>query len=89
MLNVRVVAGLGWAHPVVAIALLGPGFVLAGTGAARAEPILSIVPSSSNVIVGSLFSLDFVVGGTDPGTADDVEDLFAYQFGVARSIPRC
>ena len=42
---------------------------------ASASPIVSVVPSSSNVTVGGVFSVDFLISG--------VSDLYAFQFGIA------
>jgi len=42
---------------------------------ASASPIISAVPSSSNVLVNGLFTVDFVL--------DDFTDLFAFQMGVS------
>src|SRR5262245_2161588 len=80
MLNARVVSQLVCTRHAGVIALL-VAFVLVPL-TVRADPIISVLPSSSNIIAGSVFSLDFVVGATDPGPADDVDDLFAYQFGI-------
>jgi len=42
---------------------------------ASASPIISVVPSSSNVTVGGVFSVDFLISGAS--------DLYAFQFGIA------
>ncbi len=42
---------------------------------ASASPIITAVPSSSNVVVNGLFTVDFVL--------DDFTDLFAFQMGVS------
>lgn len=50
---------------------------------AFAVPIVSVAPSPTNVNVNDTFSLSVKVGETDPGAADDVADMFAYQFSVS------
>src|SRR5687767_1802315 len=54
---------------------------------AAATPVISIVPSSQNIIVGNLFSLDFLLGAA-LGAQDDVIDLYAYQLGVSYDSTR-
>jgi hypothetical protein len=50
---------------------------------AEAVPIISIGPSPTVVHIGDTFTLDVLIGETDPGPSDDVADLFAYQFSVS------
>jgi hypothetical protein len=49
--------------------------LLAGTRPASAAPILSVVPSSTDVTFGTTFTLDFAI--------DQVVDLYAFQFGIS------
>jgi hypothetical protein len=42
-----------------------------------------VSPQPGAINVGDIFSIDFLIGATDPGASDDVTDLYAYQFGVA------
>lgn len=48
---------------------------------ASALPIVSAT-APAQVATGGLFSVDIGLGLTDPGSADDVADLFAYQLGI-------
>ena len=82
LLDDTCVSWLGCARQLLVTALLIPACMLASVGFARAEPILSVGPASSNVTLGDVVWIDFFVGATEPGPADDAADLFAYQFGV-------
>ena len=56
--------------------------LMAFTSKGFAAPIISIDPATTLVRAGEAFNLNVLVGATDDGAADDVSDLFAYQFGV-------
>ncbi len=50
---------------------------------AEAAPILSVQPSATAVAQGETLSVLIGIGLIDPTSADDVSDLYAYQFGVS------
>jgi hypothetical protein len=53
---------------------------------ASAIPIITIVPSSSEVTVGDTFTVNFLIGETNPGDVDDVTDLSSFVFGIAYDL---
>ena len=59
----------------VAVSVCLAALLLVSAAPASAAPILSVVPSSSNVTVGGVFTVDFLISG--------VTDLYAFQFGIA------